>query len=196
MENDDSSFGSHYLNQRVARWRDGDRAAADELLNITAHRLERLARKMLRGFPAVRGWVETADVLQGACMRLLTALQSVTPGSTRDFFALSALQMRRELLDLAKSQSKRAAIELSAEELVADQHSADDIDAWARFHSAVDALPTTEREIFGLVFYHGWTQVQVAELLDVSERTVRRYWISAATTLSKILGGRLPALTD
>ena len=44
----------------------------------------------------------------------------------------------------------------------------------------------------GLVFYHGWTQKQAAELLGVSERTVARRWLSACMQLERILRGELP----
>ena len=36
--------------------------------------------------------------------------------------------------------------------------------------------PSDERELVGLVFYHGWTQEQTAELFGVSVRTVQRRW--------------------
>jgi DNA-directed RNA polymerase specialized sigma24 family protein len=42
------------------------------------------------------------------------------------------------------------------------------------------------------VFYHGWTQTQVAALFQVSDRTVRRWWRSACQRLSEELGGELP----
>jgi RNA polymerase sigma-70 factor (ECF subfamily) len=57
-------------------------------------RLERLARKMLRGFPAVRRWEGTGDILQKASLRLLQALRKVRPDSTRQFFALAGKHMR------------------------------------------------------------------------------------------------------
>ena len=44
----------------------------------------------------------------------------------------------------------------------------------------------------GLIFYHGWTQAQIAELFDVDEWTIRRRWRSACRHLSEALGGRLP----
>jgi RNA polymerase sigma-70 factor (ECF subfamily) len=51
--------------------RQGDTTASDELLRSVCGRLETLARKMLRGFPKVRRWAQTDDVLQNALMRLL-----------------------------------------------------------------------------------------------------------------------------
>jgi DNA-directed RNA polymerase specialized sigma24 family protein len=68
-----------------------------------------------------------------------------------------------------------------------------DLDAWCRFHEAVEALHVMGREVVGLLFYQGWTQPQVAELLGMHERTVRRHWASSCLTLSQKLGGELPA---
>jgi RNA polymerase sigma factor (sigma-70 family) len=56
----------------------------------------------------------------------------------------------------------------------------------------VDGLPVAEREVVGLVFYHGWTQAQIAELFQVDERTVRRRWQSACLRLNRLAGGELP----
>src|SRR4051794_14117285 len=116
MADSPESFGTVYLNERVARWQGGDRAAADELLRAVAGRLERLARKMLRGFPRVRALADTCDVMSAASVRLLNALRSVQPPSTREFFALSAVQIRRELLDLADTHARRRTVEMDAEQ--------------------------------------------------------------------------------
>lgn len=47
-----------------------------------------------------------------------------------------------------------------------------ELERWAAFHEAVGRLPAEPREVFGLAFYHGWTQRQTAELFGVDERTV------------------------
>ena len=59
---------------------------------------------------------------------------------------------------------------------------------WVRFHEAVDRLPTEEREVVGLVFYHGWTRDRIAELFGVDERTVRRRWSAACQRLRELAG--------
>jgi RNA polymerase sigma factor (sigma-70 family) len=188
-------FESLFLCDLVARWRAGDRAAADELFRASASRLERLARKMLRGFPAVRGYADTSDVVQGACMRLLAALRSVSPTSTREFFSLSGLQIRRELLDLARRQAARKTAGLEGAGEVAEPGDRD-LELWCAFHQAVERLGAEEREVMALVFYHGWTQQEVAELLGVTERSVRRYWAAATARLHASLGGQFPAAGD
>lgn len=186
-----------WLHDRVARFRDGDRAAIDELLCAISARLERLAHRMLRDFPGVRTGSDTGDVVQGAMLRLMSALENVQPTSTREFAGLAALQVRRELLDLARHFAARG-----VGSRVADPGTADfgtgggdvpaDLELWARFHAGVEDLPVEEREVFGLIYYHGHTRVQAALLFGVSERTVYRWWASACALLNSRLGGQLP----
>ena len=80
----------------------GDASAQSALLECACERLTRLARKMLKGFPRVRRWEETDDVLQNALVRLRRALETTSPESVRSFVNLAAVQIRRELIDLAR----------------------------------------------------------------------------------------------
>jgi RNA polymerase sigma-70 factor (ECF subfamily) len=192
------------MHRCVERWRAGDRAAADELLRALGTRLEGLARKMLRGFPNVRGWAETADVLQRSVLHLLNTLHKHCPDSTRHFFNLAAVHIRRELLDLARRFAGKDWAPLSDVAESADDvgggrfptaeraGSAEDLELWQRFHQAVEELPAEEGEVISLAFYHGWTHGEIAELSGVDERTVRRRWQSACLRLNRKVGGQLP----
>src|SRR5436190_17155504 len=80
----------------------GDEAALDALLRQHSERLTFLTRRMLGDFQRVRRWAETDDVLQNALVRLVSAVPAVKPPTSRDFLALAPLQIRRELLDLAR----------------------------------------------------------------------------------------------
>ena len=53
---DDPFLRTTQLHDWLDRFQAGDRAAADELLRATGTRLERLARRMLKGFPNVKRW--------------------------------------------------------------------------------------------------------------------------------------------
>ena len=86
----DETLHTTKMARLVDRLRAGDAAASDELLRGAAARLDRLARKMLRGFPNVGRWAEAEDVLQNASLRLLKSLREVRPASTRQFFQLAA----------------------------------------------------------------------------------------------------------
>ena len=195
------------LGDLLGRARADDPAARDELVGRSMRRLEHLAGQLLRGYPAVRRWEDTADVLQNALVRLLRSLTAVTPATTREYFGLAAEQIRRELLDLVRhykgahglARNYRSGLSPAPggegpaapdrADPVADP---EDLDRWAALHEAVGRLPVEEREAFMLVFYHGWTQPRIAELFGVDERTVRRRLRSAAEKLGEALGGRLP----
>jgi RNA polymerase sigma factor (sigma-70 family) len=55
--------------------------------------------------------------------------------------------------------------------------------AWAEFHARVEGLPAEERDAFDLLWYHQLTHAEAAELLGVSESTVRRRWTAARLRL-------------
>ncbi len=65
---------------------------------------------------------------------------------------------------------------------------------WTEFHRLAGALPTPEREVFDLLWYHGLTQEKAAGVLGVSPRTVRGRWHDAKLALHLALNGRLPGL--
>jgi RNA polymerase sigma factor (sigma-70 family) len=201
----DPSFSTKHLQGWLDRLQAGDPSAQDELLCRVGDRLERLARKMLRRFPGVRRWAETGDVLQGSTLRLLRALQEVRPDSTRHFFNLAATQMRRELLDLSKhfygplgAGANHASVAHQTDSQAQACEPPDrgddvrEVERWCAFHEAVEQLPAEEREVIGLKVYHGWKPAQIAELFQVDERTVRRWWRAACVRLTDALGGQLP----
>jgi RNA polymerase sigma-70 factor (ECF subfamily) len=192
------TLNTAYLNGCFDRWKNGDLSGRDSLIQAAAGRLEPLARKMLRAFPNVRRWEETNDVLQNAIIRLLRTLESIRPASTRDFLNLAVVHIRRELLDLARHHKNRAN-QMNASpgsdanldpmaQIPEKSPEGTELDRWCAFHDQVEKLPAEEREVVGLIFYHGWTQAQVAELFDISDRTVRRRWEDAMKKLHSTLG--------
>jgi len=191
------------------RIRGGDEAARGELLGYACERLRNLARKMLRGYPKVHRWEQTDDVLQNAAIRLHRTLQQIPVQTSLDFFRLAALNIRRELLDLARHYygpqgqgahhatwgSGDSSTTRSDSGLAAPPDSSDDparLAAWGEFHRQIGALPDEEREVFDLIWYQGLSQAEAAELLNVSERTIKRRWQAARLKLYEAFEGEVP----
>ena len=189
------------------RLRDGDDSARGELLNCACDRLSRLAHKMLKSYPNVQRWEQTGDVLHNALLRLQRSLQQMTVETSRDFFRLAALHIRRELLDLAKhyygpqgpgvrhaSQAGDPArsSRLPAADPADTTHEPQRLAAWSAFHEQIDALPAAEREVVDLLWYQGLSPAEAAELLQVSARTLKRRWMSARLQLQDALHGEMP----
>jgi RNA polymerase sigma-70 factor (ECF subfamily) len=191
------------------RLRAGDESARDGLLEAACERLRALTHRMLRDYPGVRRWEQTDDVAQNAAVRLCRALREVRPPTPRDFFAVAALQVRRELIDLARHYAGPLGLGANHASQAANGRNAGDtpspfsaaadstldpvrLAAWAEFHCRADALPEEERAVFDLLWYQELSQAEAAELLGISESTVKRRWQSARLRLSDQLGGKLP----
>jgi RNA polymerase sigma factor (sigma-70 family) len=180
-------------------WAAGDESARTELLERAAKRLLQLTRRMFRNYPQLRRWEETDDVFQNALLRLYRSLGDVRPDSVRGFFALGATQIRRTLIDLGRHYygPEGLATHHHSESGAANARSRpgsagideppETIEAWARFHEAVERLPNEERDAFSLIWYGEATQKEAAELLGVSERTVLRRLVQARLELHEAL---------
>ncbi len=55
-------------------------------------------------------------------------------------------------------------------------------------------LPDELSSVFDLIYYQGLTQAEAAEVLGVSEATIKRSWREARLALHDALGGRLPGV--
>jgi RNA polymerase sigma-70 factor (ECF subfamily) len=180
------------LHNLIARFQAGDNSALDTLIRRVEERLAQFAHRMLGAFPGVRSREQAEDVLQNALIRLTRSLRQQTPASVREFFGLTAMHLRRELLDLARSHSRRPTANLTTDPPDQAGDSSAELDRWTALHEAADRLPAELREVFSCTFYHGWTQGQIAELLGVSDRQVRRLWVEACLRLKEAVG-TLPA---
>jgi RNA polymerase sigma-70 factor (ECF subfamily) len=191
----------------VHRLRAGDDQAREQLLNCACERLTRLTHKMLKRFGRVKRWEQTDDVVQNALLRLYRSLADVQPASAVEFYRLAALNIRRELLDLAKHYYGRrglganyASVDKGPDQggtgLAYEQPAAADdlsqLEAWAAFHDQVERLPAEEKEVLDLLWYQELSQAEAAALLQITERTVRRRWASARWMLYQCLRDRLP----
>lgn len=173
----------------------GNPAAKEALLHHACDRLLKLTRKMFHGHPGLRRWMQTDDVFQNSLVRLHRALSQISVQDTKHFFNLATVQIRRELLDLARQTFGPHGIGKNhhtdfqpADETGGSLHRVSDepenLERWEAFHQQVDALPDQEREVFGLIYYEGLEQLEAAKLLDISERTVRNRWNRAKLLLS------------
>ena len=201
----DPNDGDKRLDACLKRLSFGDLRARDELITVACGRMRGIAHRMLRTFPSVRRWDETDDIVQNAAMRLYRALAEVRPLDARGFTGLAAVQIRRELLDLARKHAgpesyaanhetnyQRAEGEYRAKVDDAPEPAGmpDTLDRWTRLHEAAESLPEDERELFHMVWYLGLTQEEISGLLDCSTRTVKRRWESAKSLLAEALQDR------
>lgn len=183
-------------------------AARDALVSAAMDHMRSVTHRLIRGFPQVRRWDETDDVVQGASLRLTRALDAVVPTDARHLLNLIATQVRRELIDLARRYAGAESFaryhetnlgnvdgqEVCRSDAAEDPANADtaSVNSWARFHEVADALDNEDRELFNLVWYLGISQEQAAETLGCSVRTIGRRWDVVKQRLVAQLKGQAP----
>lgn len=193
----DSNSTPSLLQPLLTRAVAGDEAAVDALLRHCGERLTILTRRMLGDFQRVRRWAETDDVLQNVLVRLLGSLKSARPKTPREFLGLATLQIRRELIDLARhyygpegigaNYDSRARDDSNrpGEDPVDVRHEPSSLAQWTELHESIGALPDEERDVVGLLFYQGLSQAEAADVLKISVRTVQRRWHDALCKLHR-----------
>lgn len=175
--------------------RQGDPEARGRIIDHACERLRLLTRRMLRGYPGVKRWSETDDVLQNAMIRLHRALAQVKPESPRQFYGLATTQIRRELIDLSRHYYGVEGLGarhhtdggVAADSKPDERHEPANFESWGRFHELVEKLPDEQRDVVGLLWYEGLSQPEAAEVLGVSLATIKRRWQAARLALCEVL---------
>jgi len=120
--------------------------------------------------------LEPDEMLSSVVDRLLKALREIRPSTVRQFFALANRHMRWELNDLARRLDKETPVlalpepGIASPETSGSQLSPNTL----LILEAIEGLPDEDREVFDLVRIQGLSQVEAAEMLDVSPKTVQR----------------------
>jgi len=179
---------------------DGEQVSVDAFFRFASARLRRLIRTLLRDYPRLREWIEVEDIFQNVMVRLLRALRQVGSVSETVFFRLATKHTRHELLDLTRhyygpnglgtrciGSLSEGLLQIPLDALTTFDDDPVELEEYSAFHDAVDALPADQREVVRLIYYHGWSQAQVAARLHVTERTVQRRWHNAVHRLTHSL---------
>jgi RNA polymerase sigma factor (TIGR02999 family) len=179
---------SEQITVLLARWREGDQHARDQVFGVVHARLREIAARMLQH---ERGdhTLEPNALVNELCLRLF-GNQSIDYNDRGHFFAVAAQTMRRVLIDHA-----RAGL---AEKRGGEQQrvSLSGVGGWTpvplneemlSLDAALSKLATLDpraAQVVELRFFGGLEEDQVAEVLGVSAITVKRDWKAARAWLA------------
>ena len=181
---------SQDVTRLLARWKDGDEAALQQLVPIVHEELRRLARRQMAGERPGHTLQPTALVNE-AYLRLIN-LKQMEWQNRAHFFAMGARLMRRILVDFARSRGyqKRGAGAKQVsfiEALEVAETQATDVVA---LNDALEALADVDERksrVVELRFFGGLSVEETAEVLNVSRETVKRDWTFAKMWLLRHL---------
>lgn len=182
--------GEHGITELLQHHRDGDRDALDRVFDALYRDLRGVAaQRLARLRPG--GTLTPTALVHEAWMRLAGA-HALELRDRGHFFACAARAMRHVLLDAARARGtdKRGGgalpVTLTAN-LAADAPALDMLDI-ERALVELEAIDPQLSELVELRFFSGMSVEDVAQLRDVSERTVFRQWQQARAFLQVQLG--------
>jgi RNA polymerase sigma factor (TIGR02999 family) len=164
----------------------GDPQAADKLLPLVYRELRKLAEfKMANEAP--NQTLQPTALVHEAWMRLVGDANPRFTGRAH-FFAAAAEAMRRILIDKARrKQARRHGGGLQRVDLEGlDVATPSDDEELLAVNEALDKLAAThavQAEVVKLRYFVGMTNVEAAQALGLSERTVKNYWSHARAWL-------------
>lgn len=166
----------------------GDAKEADKLLRLVYEELRRLAaHKMSRESPGQT--LQATALVHEAYIRLVGSQTRNWKGRTH-FFTAAAEAMRRILIDNARRKKrlkhggKRQRIELDEAGLKDSRGPyADDLIALDEVLAKLSKEDKIKAEVVKLRYFAGLSIEQTANILEISPRTVKRYWAYARAWL-------------
>ena len=171
-------------------WQQGNEAAATELFELTYQRLRELARGQLHG-DRQRFVIQPTELVNECALRLFGTHQ-IEWQNRAHFFAMATTTMRRILVDQArrKQSSKRAGVELTlVTRNLGDTSDTLDVQDLDEALTRLSALSEEKARIVELKFFGGLTNKEIAEVLSLSESSIKRSWRAARAWLQTELSG-------
>jgi len=185
-----SASSAQEITELLVAWGNGDDAALDKLTPLVYQELRRLARGYLKR-ERPDHILQTTALVHEAYLRLID-WKKVKWQNRAHFFGISAQLMRRILVDFARSRqyAKRGGrqphVSLEEASVIAPSRPLD-IVALDDALTTLGVLDQRQSRVVELRFFGGLSIAETAEVLKVSEGTVRRDWSLAQAWLHREL---------
>jgi RNA polymerase sigma factor (TIGR02999 family) len=179
------------LTNLLQRAHEGDTEARETAFSLLYADLRRLAHSRLArsGRNTV---LDTTALVNEAYLRLALA-GGLRPEDRNSYLAYASRVMRSVIIDLvrARATQRRGAeyVRVTLDRTVTDNLAAGEEEI-LKVHEALDELATVDERMVRIVemrYFAGLTEQEIADVLGVSERTVRRSWHKARLLLAATL---------
>lgn len=174
-------------------WSSGDKQALEQLIPIVYDELRRLAHRYMLG-ERPEHLLNTTALVNEAYLRLVQ-LESLNWKDRTHFFAIAATQMRRILIDYARSrravkrggETRQVSLD---EQMLACGGDRIDLLALDEALKRLKALDPRKAQVVELRFFGGLSVEETASMLGVSSDTVLRDWRLARSWLYRELSSQ------
>jgi RNA polymerase sigma-70 factor (ECF subfamily) len=180
---------THRITTLLVGWRGGDLDARDKLITLVYPQLKRVAGRYLR--QQRRDHTLQPTALVNELYMSLFGQEPITLQDRNHFFAVAAHQLRRILIDYTRAAhaQKRGGkhVRVTLSDSPGPDGRADDVLVLDEALSELESIDPRAAQVVEFRFFAGLKEREAAELLDVSQATVKRDWEFARAWLSKRL---------
>jgi RNA polymerase sigma factor (TIGR02999 family) len=178
------------VTQLLEQARTGDQQALNELVPMVYDELRRIASASLRSAGSQQTML-TTDLVHEAFLKLIGS-SNVTWENRLHFFNLAATSMRQILVDHARARNARKRGGMFTHVTFNDaipvlEQVLDDVEILDEVLLQFEKVDSRASRIVELRFFTGLTIEEIAELLNVSSRTVKRDWEFAKAWLYRAM---------
>jgi RNA polymerase sigma-70 factor, ECF subfamily len=173
------------------KWRNGEQAAFDEVIQYVYNDLRRRARAYIRAERDGQS-LQPTGLVHEAFIKLVDK-RAIDWQDRNHFFAIAAQAMRRILVDRVrtKRREKRGGghedLTLDEAAIISAERERIDLVALDEALTMLAAFDERQARIVELKYFGGMTLEETAELLDISPATVKRDWHIARAWLRQQL---------
>ena len=172
--------------------RDGDASAAERAYGLIYQRLHDQARSQLRRQSAEHATLTPTALVHEAWLKLSAAHFEIN--DREHYLAMASTAMRQIVVDAARSRMSQKRGGQAVRVTLSDQmlaRDAQDVDV-LKLEEALQRLEQLDARLAKVVQYRyfaGLTEEEIASLLGVTDRTVRRDWRKARAFLHREIRG-------
>lgn len=183
-------IASHQITHLLGEWDGGDESAAEKLMPLVYDELRRMARVYMNSQRSGHT-LQTTELIHEAYLKLAGKDEKHWQNRAH-FFSVAARAMRQILVDYARAkQSKKRGgdwqkITLDENALVSEEQTNEIVGLDEALKDLAN-LDERKSRVVELKFFGGLTIDEIAGVLKISPKTVKRDWRFARTWLSREL---------
>ncbi len=180
------------ITKLLVDWSEGNEFAQDQLFPLVYEELRQMARRYMRRQPSEHT-LQTTELIHEAYLKLANQDEKAWQNRAH-FFGVAAKAMRHILVDYARSKQSRkrgdwkSRVTLSENVIISTENS-DEMVALDDALKQLSTLDERKSRVVELKFFGGLNIEEIAEVLKISDKTVKRDWRFARTWLLRQLAG-------
>jgi RNA polymerase sigma factor (TIGR02999 family) len=182
-------FKPHEITLLISKASSGDNSAMDSLMPLIYPDLKRIASGIRHKQMMISKTLNTTSLVNEAWLRLNK--YGIKAESRKHFFCIIAKAMRQILVNSAKEKLciKRKANLHTLD--VANIATDSDAQLMIQLNEIIESIEDSYSrlaEVFQFKYFLGFSEIEIADTLNINVRTVRRDWLTVKKIIQEIVG--------